>query len=161
PSIVPVIMVGAMDASSIENLNTTNEFYGASTKGNTIPGAPAPALVSQPSGMVDLFASNAAKVAGLLSKPTGPPAGYSAKNAILYEAYVKGMIGNSKTATLPTFSRGYRTAKLGANLVGLNLADQLAVNDADRARYGYTNTTSNKYSLFRDNLIISAKAMKL
>lgn len=152
PTIVPVILVGSMDASSPELLATPSQFYGDAATGNQVPGAPAPAIVQDSSGMVDLFASNAAKAGGALVNP---------QNAVLYEAYTKGMIGNSKTAQLPSFTRGYRTAKLGANLVGLNLADQLAPTDADRVRYGYTGNSIGKGAALRDNLIVAAKALKL
>lgn len=101
---------------------------------------------------VDLFNSNATLAAGVLSNP---------KNAVIYEAYVKGLIGSSKTASIPTFTRGYRTGKVAANLVGLNLADQLRATDSDRVRYGFTGNNPSKAAELRDRMIVAAKALKL
>ncbi|MCS6913077.1 MAG: hypothetical protein RMK29_09640 [Myxococcales bacterium] len=143
PTIVPVIFVGSMASNEGSNL----AYYG-----NNVPGAPLPAFVANAAGMVDLFNSNAAKAGGALSNP---------KNAVLFEAYTKGFIGTSKTATLPSFSRGYRTAKLAANLVGLNLSEKLLPNDADRLRYGFTGNTPAKMAALRDSLIVTAKALAL
>lgn len=146
PSITPVILVGAME--KVGGGGTTRDFYNA---GN-MPGAPEPAIVSGADAMVDLFNSNATLAAGVLSNP---------KNAVIYEAYVKGLIGSSKTASIPTFTRGYRTGKVAANLVGLNLADQLRATDADRVRYGFTSNNPAKAAELRDRMIVAAKALKL
>jgi hypothetical protein len=146
PSITPVILVGTMER--VGGGGTTRDFYNA---GN-MPGAPEPAIVSGAEAMVDLFNSNATLAAGILSNP---------KNAVIYEAYVKGLIGSSKTASIPTFTRGYRTGKVAANLVGLNLADQLRATDADRVRYGFTGNNPSKAAELRDRMIVAAKALKL
>jgi hypothetical protein len=119
---------------------------------NLVPGAPNVAQVSDASGLVNLFNSNCAKALGALNNPA---------NAQLFEAYTKGWLGNSKTASLPTFSRGYRTAKLASNLVGLNLADKLLPTAADKLRYGYTAETIPKLASLRDSLIVTAKALTL
>lgn len=147
PAITPVILVG----SSFEKVlggGTARDFYNT---GN-MPGAPEAAFVSGADAMIDLFNSNATLAAGVLSNP---------KNAVIYEAYVKGLIGSSKTADIPTFTRGYRTGKVAANLVGLNLADQLRATDADRVRYGFTGTNPLKAAELRDRMIVAAKALKL
>jgi len=146
PAITPVILVGAME--KVGGGGDSRSFYlpGAN------PGAPEPAIVSSSTAMVDLFNSNATLAAGVLSNP---------KNAVVYEAYVKGLIGSSKTADVPTFTRGYRTGKIAANLVGLNLADQLKATDADRVRYGFTSNVPPKAAELRDRMIVAAKALKL
>ena len=148
PTIVPVITVGSFQNDSG---NGGAPFYGVPGN-NLVPGAPNAANVANAAGMVDLFNSNCAKAMGALNNP---------KNAALFEAYVKGWIGSSKTADLPTFSRGYRTSKLAANLVGLNLADRLRVTDADKLRYGFTGNTPAKMAELRDSLIVTAKALRL
>ena len=140
PSITPVIIVGGpVDKNGIS-------MYG------TLAGAPVPAAVGGPSAMVDLFNSNATLAAGTLSNPA---------NAVLYEAYVKGLFGSSKTATVPTFASGYRTGKLAANLIGVNLADKLRPTDFDRQRYGFTGSQPVKVADLRDSMIVAAKALKL
>ena len=113
---------------------------------------PDPGLDRRCRAAVGLFNSNATLAAGVLSNP---------KNAVVYEAYVKGLIGSSKTADVPTFTRGYRTGKIAANLVGLNLADQLKATDADRVRYGFTSNVPPKAAELRDRMIVAAKALKL
>lgn len=147
PSITPVILVGSME--KVLGGGGTRDFY---NPGNVLPGAPEPAIVSGADAMVDLFNSNATLAGGALSNP---------KNAVVYEAYVKGLIGSSKTAEIPTFTRGYRTGKVAANLVGLNLADQLRATDADRVRYGFTGNNPGKAAELRDRMIVAAKALKL
>jgi hypothetical protein len=102
--------------------------------------------------LVGLFNSNCARALGALNNPA---------NAQLFEAYTKGWIGSSKTAQLPTFSRGYTTARLGSNLVGLNLSDKLLPTSADQTRYGMTGSTVAKLAEIRDGLIVTAKALAL
>jgi hypothetical protein len=80
---------------------------------------------------------------------------------VLYEAYVKGLFGSSKSAVIPTFSSGYSTGKVAANLVGLNLANQLRPDSTDQARYGFTLNAPGKAADLRDNMIVAAKALKL
>jgi hypothetical protein len=143
PTITPVVFVGDM---------ASNEGSGMAYYGRDVPGAPLPAFVASAGGIVDLFNSNAAKAGGALSNP---------KNAVLFEAYSKGFIGSSKSASLPTFNRGFKTAKLAANLVGLNLSEKLLPTDADRLRYGFTGGNPAKYAQLRDSLIVTAKALAL
>lgn len=152
PTIVPVIMVGNMDAAEIEKVNNVDQYYGSATIGNQVAGQPPAAFVNDAAGMVALFSSNAARAGGALADP---------RNALLYEAFTKGFIGDSKSAQLPSFRRGYAATKLGANLVGLDLSQQLKPNDDDLIRYGYTNRGNNKYTQLRDKLIVTAKALKL
>lgn len=142
PTITPAIMVGDMST----NLTNNAGQFGAA------PGAPAPAFVSNSTGMVDLFNSNAARAGGVLSNP---------KNAVVFEAFTKGMIGSSKTAQVPAFAQGLSANKTGANLVGLNLSEKLAATDADRVRYGFTGNTPAKLAEMRDRMIVTAKALKL
>ncbi len=146
PSITPVILVGNLVGGD-DGGDATN-FYAQ----NRLPGSPTPATVPNALSMVDLFNSNAARAGGILSNPA---------NAVLFEAYTKGLIGSSKTATLPTFTRGYTTGKLAANLVGLNLSEKLLPTDADRARYGVTGNFAPKAAELRDRMIVTAKALKL
>lgn len=143
PTITPVIMVGEMESPFGGD---SSAFYG------TLPGAPAPATVSSAAAMIDLFNSNAAKAGGLFS---------GGKNATVFEAYTKGFIGSSKSATAPTFTKGYRTAKLGANLVGLNLSEKLLPNATDQERYGLTGNVPVKAADLRDRMIVAAKALAL
>lgn len=149
PTIVPAIVIGPFQRDP-ENGNAP--IYGDPGTANMAPGAPASAQVNDATGVVNLFNSNAAKALGALSAP---------QNAQLFEAYTKGWIGSSKTAQLPTFSRGYRTAKLASNLVGLNLSEKLLPTVEDRARYGFTASAPGKIADLRDNLIVAAKALKL
>jgi hypothetical protein len=142
PTITPVIVVGSLQG---ETGGDATAFYG------TMPGAPTVATVANAVSMVDLFNSNAARAGGILSNP---------QNAVLFEAYTKGLIGSSKTATLPTFVPGYTTAKLASNLVGLNLSSQLLPTDADRLRYGVTGGLPKAGELC-DRMIVTAKALKL
>lgn len=104
----------------------------------TFGNSPAPqptTTVPNAEGMVDLFNSNAAKSSGALGTP---------RNAVLFEAYTKGMVGASKSAQLPAFNRGYRPGKLGANLVGVNLTGSFPSSHTD----GRGNVTIFGYDLF-------------
>jgi hypothetical protein len=149
PTIVPAIVIGPFGR---DPNNNNAPIYGDPGTSNMAPGAPAAAAVQNATGVVNLFNSNVAKAMGSLSNP---------QNAQLFEAYTKGWIGSSKSAQLPTFSRGYRTAKLASNLVGLNLAEKLLPTSEDRTRYGFTAMSPPIISDFRDNLIVAAKALKL
>lgn len=144
PAVLQAMIVG--DMSGGISYSNSAQFYGP------LPGAPAPALVSNAAGMVGLFASNAVKAGGTL---------VSTKNAALYDAFYKGMVGTQKSAVLPTYFKSYQTTKLGSNLVGVNLADKLAPTDADRRRYGLTGNTPPRFAEFRDRLIVAEKAFKL
>jgi len=148
PSITPVIISGSFE-KSITGGGTTHDFYNPS---NVLAGAPEPAIVGTADGMVDLFNSNATLAGGVLADP---------RNAALYEAYVKGLFGSSKTASVPTFQRGFKAGKQGANLLGVNLANQLRPTDADRQRYGFTASAPTKAAELRDRLIVTAKALRL
>jgi hypothetical protein len=140
PAITPVIVVG-----------DPVDKNGQPLYGNT-PGSPTASSVGGATQMVDLFNSNATLAAGALSNP---------QNAVLYEAYVKGLFGSSKSATIPTFTAGINAGKLASNLIGVNLASELTPTTADQARYGYTAAFPTKMTNLRDNLIVSAKALKL
>mgnify|MGYP000016339014 CR=1 FL=1 len=151
PTIVPVITISASSLQDPQSAIPNSDMYGIQGV-NLIPGAPSNARVGSASQLVGLFNSNCARALGALANPA---------NAQLFEAYTKGWIGSSKSAQLPTFSRGYRTAKLASNLVGLNLSDKLLPTAADQARYGYTGNTIGKLADLRDSLIVTAKALAL
>lgn len=145
PAILQAIIAGPMKRVGGTN---TADFY------NTAPGAPLAAIVdgAGSTDMVNLFASNAVRASGALMNPA---------NAALYEAFYKGMVGVSKSATWPTFNRNNQTVKLGANLVGLNLADQLRPTVEDQQRYGLVGGAPKKFAELRDRLIVAEKAFKL
>ena len=94
----------------------------------TADGAPAPAVVANAGGMVDLFNSNASKT--LLSTP---------KNAALAESYYKAFLNLNAAAGRATMSRGLDTGKVSMNLLGKNLSDQLRPTTADLAMFGLNN----------------------
>ncbi|MCS6912825.1 MAG: hypothetical protein RMK29_11650 [Myxococcales bacterium] len=143
PAVLQALLVGQYSGTGYAN---AREFYG------NLPGAPEPAVVNNAAGMVSLFASNAVKAGGALINP---------RNAVLYEAFYKGMLGTQKSATLPTYFRSYQTTKLGSHLVGVNLADKLTPTAADQRRYGLTGNSPAKFAEFRNRLIIAEKAFKL
>ena len=151
PTIVPVITISPGALQDPQSAIPNSDMYGIQGV-NLVPGAPNKATVANANQLVNLFNSNCAKALGALANPA---------NAQLFEAYTKGWIGSSKSAQLPTFSRGYRTSKLASNLVGLNLADKLLPTAADQARYGYTGSTVGKIADLRDSLIVTAKALAL
>ncbi len=151
PTIVPVITISASTLTDPQSAIPGADMYGIQGS-NLIPGAPNNARVASAAALIDLFNSNCARSLGALANPA---------NAQLFEAYTKGWIGSSKTAQLPTFSRGYGSVKVGSNLVGLNLSDRLLPTAADRARYGYTSNAITKLADLRDSLIVTAKALAL
>lgn len=96
----------------------------------TAPGAAAPATVADSAGLVDLFNSVASKT--LLQTP---------QNAGLDEAYFKAFLGLNSIAPRPSVAATYATSRVATNLLGRNLATQLAVTAADDLRYGITAST--------------------
>lgn len=109
PTLLPFIAVG-------------NITFGAAD------GAPAPALVANAGGMVDLFNSNASKT--LLNTP---------KNAGLAEAYYKAFLNLNAASGRATMVRGNDIGKVSMNLLGKNLSDQLRPTTADLALFGLNN----------------------
>ena len=116
----------------------------------TAPGAPAIATVGNASGLVGLFDSVASKT--LLSTPN---------NAALHEAYYKAFLGLNAAAGRTTVARGYETGKVAANLLGKNLASQLAPTAADDAAFGVNAGTSTALKEHAHTLITALKAFKL
>jgi hypothetical protein len=137
PTLVPVIGVSA---------GNTAMPYGTAT------GAPGIAGVGNSGGMVDLFNSAASSAMGTLS---------TAKDAALYEAYYKGFLGLSSAAGRSTYTRGLRTGKVAANLLGVNLSNQLRPSAGDLSRYGISGGSPNKLTELAKGLITTAKAFKL
>jgi hypothetical protein len=109
PSLLPFIAVG-------------NITFGAAD------GAPAPALVANAGGMVDLFNSTASKT--LLNTP---------KHAGLAEAYYKAFLNLNAASGRATMARGNDIGKVSMNLLGKNLSDQLRPTTADLALFGLNN----------------------
>jgi hypothetical protein len=116
----------------------------------TSPGAPAIATVGNSAGLVGLFDSVASKT--LLSTPS---------NAALHEAYYKAFLGLNAAAGRPSVAKGYETGKIAANLLGKNLATQLAPTAADDAAFGITSSTSTALKEHAHTLITALKAFKL
>jgi hypothetical protein len=132
PTLVPAIGVGQLP-------------YGNAT------GAPALAAVPSASGMVDLFNSASSSAGGNL---------VNANDAALFEAYYKANLSLYRMAQVPTYTQGYLTGKVAANLLGKNLASQLKPTPDDISRYGIANAPA-KLSSIGLTLITTAKAFKL
>ncbi len=116
----------------------------------TAPGAPSMASVGSAAGLVGLFDSVASKT--LLSTPS---------NAALHEAYYKAFLGLNAAAGRPSVAKGYETGKIAANLLGKNLAAQLAPTAADDAAFGVNAGTSTALKDHAHTLITALKAFKL
>jgi hypothetical protein len=114
------------------------------------PGAASPATVADSSGLVDLFNSAASKT--LLSTP---------QNAGLDEAYFKAFLSLNSIAPRPSVAKVYDTSKVAVNLLGRNLATQLAVTAADDARYGITASTQSNIVEIAHALCTGVKAFGL
>jgi hypothetical protein len=132
PTLVPAIGIGQLP-------------YGTAT------GAPAIAAVPNPQGMVGLFNSAASSAGGALVK---------AQDAALFEAYYKANLSLHRAASVPTFTKGYLTGKVASNLIGKNLASQLAPTPDDLTRYGL-NGADAKLQQIGLTLITAVKAFKL
>ena len=131
PTLLPVIQVG-------------NITYG------TAAGAPAPAIVANAGGMVDLFNSNASKT--LLATP---------KNAALAEAYYKAFLNLNRAAGRATMARGQDIGKVSMNLLGKNLSDQLKPTQADLQMFGLGAGVPNAIVNMGQATITALKAFKL
>lgn len=114
------------------------------------PGAAAPASVANAAGLVDLFNSVASKT--LLQTP---------QNANLDEAYFKAFLSLNSIAPRPTVTSVYNTSKVATNLLGRNLASQLAVTAADNTRYGITASTPTNIVEIANALCTGIKAFGL
>ncbi len=133
PSVVPVVTIAGAP-------------YG------NAPGAPRPSAVGSADQFVGLFNSAASRAGGLLENPT---------DAGLYEAHYAAFASLNRASARPTQVRTYGTAKTAARLLGTNLADRLAVTDADRTRYGVDLGTRANVLALAENLIVTAKAFAL
>ena len=116
----------------------------------TAAGAPAIATVGNAAGLVGLFDSVASKT--LLNTPS---------NAALNEAYYKAFLGLNAAAGRATVAKGYETGKVAANLLGKNLASQLAPTAADDAMYGITAASPTALTEQAHALVTAVKAFKL
>ena len=133
PTLVPSIGIGMLP-------------YGAAA------GAPPIASVASASGMVDLFNSASSTAGGAL---------VNAKDASLFEAYYKANLSLFRAAARPTFMRGFMTGKVASNLLGKNLASQLAPTADDFTRYGITGSSKASLKAIAEALITTYKAFKL
>lgn len=115
-------------------------------------GAPMIASVANPAGMVGLFNSASSSAGGQL---------VNSQDAALFEAYYKANLSLYRAAKLPTYTSGYVTGKVAANLLGKNLASQLQPTADDLTRYGITAGTPGKIANIANTLITTAKAFKL
>jgi hypothetical protein len=116
----------------------------------TAPGAPQPATVANSAGLVGLFNSAASKT--LLQTP---------QNASLDEAYFKAFLSLNSVAGRGSVQKVYDTSKVATNLLGRNLAAQLAVTAADDARYGITASTPTNVAEVGHALCTGIKAFGL
>ncbi len=133
PSVVPVVTIGGAPF------------------GNA-PGAPRPSAVGSADQFVGLFNRAASRAGGLLENTA---------DAGLYDAHYAAFASLNRAAARPTQTRAYGTAKTAARLLGSNLADRLAVTDADRTRYGVDLGTRANVLAIAENLIVTAKAFAL
>jgi hypothetical protein len=118
----------------------------------TANGAPRVARVPTPGDIVGLFNSAASRAGGLLEQ---------ASDADFYDASLKAMLGLQAAAKTPTTNRSYASVKSASQLLGTNLASQLAVSPADLTAYGITGTTATKLVDFASTLIVAAKAFAM
>jgi hypothetical protein len=122
------------------------------------PGAPAIATVPSAAGMVDLFNSSASQLTLLAQQ-----------DKQLYETYYKAVLGLRDASARPTVAHYLDTTKTAANLLGKNLAAQLAPTAADLMNYGVIALASSNVSTpgqakltnFAECLITAAKAFGL
>jgi hypothetical protein len=133
PSVIPVVTIN-------------NTPFG------NAPGAPRPSAVGSADQFVGLFNSAASRSGGLLE---------SSADAGLYDAHYAALASLNRAAGRPTQTKSYGTAKTAARLLGTNLASQLAITDADRARYGVNAGTRTNLRELAENLMVTAKAFRM
>jgi hypothetical protein len=133
PSVIPCITVG--DA----NLGTA-------------PGGARPANVSDGAGIVGLFNSAASRAGGLLANTS---------DAQLYKAHYDAFIQLNRAANRSTTRSSYTTASGAAQFLGTNLAAQLQITDADRARYGIDGNTRGNVKAIGEAFIVAVKSFKM
>jgi len=133
PTLVPVIAVG------------NNTPYGAAE------GSPRETRVGEAADIVALFNSAASREGGILRDP---------QNASLYSSSYSALLQLRAAAGTPTMRAGVAAGTSAARLLGTNLADALTITEQDLSRYGVA-TTTGRYREFAENLIVSAKAIKM
>jgi len=133
PSVIPLITIGVADAG-------------------TAPGAARPANVTNADGIVNLFNSAASRAGGLLSK---------AQDATLYKAHYDAFAQLNRAANRSTTKMAYLTAQNAAAFLGTNLSAKLAIQQADRDRYGIDGTTRANVRDIGLALIVAVKAFKM
>lgn len=133
PSVIPLITIGVADAG-------------------TAPGAARPANVNNADGIVNLFNSAASRAGGLLSK---------AQDAQLYKAHYDAFAQLNRAANRSTTKTSYATAQNAAAFLGTNLSAKLAIQQADRDRYGIDGTTRANVRDIGLAMIVAVKAFKM
>ncbi len=133
PSVIPVVTV---DGSPFGNA----------------PGSPRPSAVGNASQFVGLFNSAASRAGGLLE---------ASGDAGMFDSSYAALAALNRAANQPTTSRAYGTAQTAARLLGTNLANQLAITDADRTRYGIGAGTRQNLRDLGETLIVTAKAFRM
>ena len=119
-------------------------------KFGSAPGAPAPAIVSNASGLVDLFNSAASKT--LLKDPG---------QAKIAGAYFNALSQLNAAAGRKVVQKTYGTARTAQGLLAKNLASQLAFTAADKARYGIDSGTPSNVREIGQAMCTAVKAFAL
>jgi hypothetical protein len=118
----------------------------------TAPAAATPTSVSDAEGLVRLFNSAASRSGGLLA---------SAGDARLYKMQYDAFTQLNRAANRSTTKAAYAIASGAADTLGRNLADRLAITDADRARYGITADTRAAVAALGEAFIVTVKAFQM
>lgn len=117
----------------------------------TAPGAATAANVANADGIVGLFNSAASQMGGLLT---------NMGDAQLYRAHFDAFFQLNRAASRSTVKPSFLTADGAAAFLGKNLAMQLQVTDADKARYGIVGARNNVIEIAKA-LIIAVKSFKM
>lgn len=133
PSVIPIVTIGDVDVG-------------------TAPGSARPANVGGGEGIVGLFNSAASRAGGLLSK---------LGDAQLYKAHYDAFSQLNRAADRSTTKGAYGTASGAAKFLGTNLADKLAIQQADLDRYGVDGNTRGNVADIAKAFIVSVKAFKM
>lgn len=116
------------------------------------PGSQQGANANAAAQFVGLFNSAASQAGGLLSNP---------KNAAGYLAQYQAFSALNRASTRVTNKAPYKTASGAAKFLGINLASQLQITQADRTMYGLTANTQGNIRDIAETLIVAVKAFKL
>lgn len=133
PSVIPIVTIGDVDVG-------------------TAPGSARPSNVDSGEGIVGLFNSAASRAGGLLSK---------LGDAQLYKAHYDAFAQLNRAANRSTTRGAYTTASGAASFLGTNLADKLAIAQADLDRYGINGDTRQNVADIGRAFIVSVKAFKM